>query len=123
MPAALPSGFLDKLFTTIDRKDAAGFVDFLTDDAVFQFGSAEPATGRGAIEESVAAFFESIDGLSHSVTRFWKDDSSLVCEGEVCYRRLDGNEVIIPFVNVFECSDGLISAYKIYIDVAPLYAD
>jgi len=60
--------------------------------------------------------------LSHSVTKVWRDDSSLACEGEVCYRRHDGSEVIIPFVDVFRCQDNLIASYNIYIDIAPLYA-
>jgi limonene-1,2-epoxide hydrolase len=30
--------------------------------------------------------------------------------------------ITLPFCNVFETDDGLISLYRIYIDVAPLYA-
>ena len=119
----MPEGLLDKLFAAIDGKDAAGFAGFLTERGVFRFGSSPPVTGRAAVQAAVGAFFDSIDGLTHSVTHVWRDDSMLACEGEVCYRRLDGREVIIPFVDVFELDGDLISAYRIYIDIAPLYAD
>jgi len=120
--AARPEGLLDGLFESIDAMDADQFVRFLTEDGQFRFGSAPAVRGRTAIREAVQAFFDSIAGLSHSVARVWRDDGSLACEGEVCYRRHDGSEVVVPFVDVFELQDDLISSYKIYIDIAPLYA-
>jgi ketosteroid isomerase-like protein len=120
---AVPEGTLDRLFAAIDAKDAAAFAEFITEDGEFRFGSAPAVTGRPAIRAAVADFFSTIDGLSHSITRVWRNDASLACEGEVCYRRHDGSEIVIPFVDVFEFDDKLISAYRIYIDIAPLYAD
>ncbi len=120
--AARPEGILDGLFQSIDAMDADRFIAFLTEDGEFRFGSSPAVIGRAAIGEAVQAFFDSIAGLSHSVTRVWRDDGSLACEGEVCYRRHDGSEVVVPFVDVFELQDDLISSYKIYIDIAPLYA-
>lgn len=119
----LPEGILDKLFAAIDRKDAAAFAGFLAEDGTFRFGSAPPVRGRAAIRSAVAEFFDSIDSVSHSVSHVWRDGATLACEGEVCYRRLDGREVILPFADVFEFGGELISAYRIYIDIAPLYAD
>ena len=120
--AARPEGFLDGLFQSIDAMDADRFVRFLTEDGEFRFGSSPAVNGRAAIGEAVQAFFDTIAGLSHSVTRVWRDDTSLACEGEVCYRRHDGSKVVVPFVDVFEMQGDLISSYKIYIDIAPLYA-
>jgi hypothetical protein len=48
--------------------------------------------------------------------------STLVCEGEVTYRRQDDTEITLPFTDVFEYTDDLIAHYKIYIDIGPLYA-
>ncbi|MGI9203752.1 MAG: nuclear transport factor 2 family protein [Woeseiaceae bacterium] len=120
--AARPEGFLDGLFQTIDAMDADRFVGFITEDGEFRFGSAPAVRGRAAIGQAVQAFFDTISGLSHSVTRVWRDDSCVACEGEVCYRRHDGTEVVVPFVDVFELESDLISSYRIYIDIAPLYA-
>jgi ketosteroid isomerase-like protein len=118
---ALPEGFLDRLFAAIDANDSDAFVAFLTEDGRFRFGSSPAVTGRAAIREAVAAFFETIDGCSHSIARVWKDAGSIACEGEVCYRRRDGSEVIVPFVDVFAFDGDLISDYSIYIDPSPLY--
>lgn len=111
------------LFAAIDANDAAAFVGFLTDDAVFRFGSAPAVTGRAAIQEAVTGFFGSIAGCSHKVTNTLASSSTLVCEGEVTYRRLNGTAVTLPFTDVLEYEGELISHYKIYMDISPLYSD
>ena len=110
------------LFAAIDAQDSAAFVGFLTDDAVFRFGSAAPAEGRVAIRKAVEGFFGTIAGLSHSIDRTLREDDTLVCEGTVTYTRRDGSRVTLPFVDVFEYRGDLIANYKIYMDIAPLYA-
>lgn len=120
--AVLPKGFLDRLLAAIDASDSEAFVGFLTEDARFRFGSAPAVTGRDAIREAVDDFFASIEGCSHSVTNIWHGENSMVCEGEVCYRKLDGSEVIVPFVDVFDVCEELVSNYKIYIDPSPLFS-
>ena len=50
------------------------------------------------------------------------DDNGIVCEGEVTYTHHDGRSVTVPFCNVFEAEAGLISLYRIYIDMGPVFA-
>ena len=111
------------LFAAIDRQDAAAFVGFLTDDAVFRFASAPPVHGRAAIQAAVDGFFGTIAGCSHQLTNTIEKGSTLVCEGEVTYHRQNDTEITLPFTNVFEYDDGLIAHYKIYIDINPLYSE
>ena len=113
---------LKELFAAIDAMDTERFVSCLTPNAVFRFGSASPAEGREAIHTAVDGFFSSIAGLKHRLTETIQQDSTLVCEGEVTYTRHDGSEITLPFVNVFGLEDDLISHYKIYADIAPLYS-
>lgn len=120
--ADYPRERLDALFVAIDSKHSNTFVDFLTEDAVFRFGSSPAAVGRDNIEAGVSAFFASIDGSSHQIDKVLANGDTLVCEGEVTYTRLDDNEVSVPFVDVFELEGPLIREYKIYIDISPLYA-
>ena len=110
------------LFAAIDAQDGAAFVSYLTDDAVFRFGSAPPVQGREAVQEAVEGFFASIAGLSHSIDRTLAEGETLFLEGEVTYTRHDGSQIAIPFVDVFEYDGELIAEYKIYIDISPLYA-
>lgn len=111
------------LFAAIDAKDAAAFVGYLTDDAVFRFGSSPAVQGHAAIQEAVGGFFGTIAGCSHNVMNTLGQGSTLVCEGEVTYTRVDGSSITLPFTDVFECEGELISHYKIYMDIGPLYAE
>lgn len=113
---------LDELFAAIDAKDAGRFGEFLEADGSFRFGSAPVVTGRTAIVQAVEAFFATIAALSHEVTNTIADGSTLVCEGNVTYQRHDGSEISLPFVDVFELDNRLITDYKIYMDIGPLYA-
>ena len=111
-----------KLFVSIDAMDTEGFLGFVAADAEFRFGSAPPVRGHAPIRAAVDGFFSSIAALSHDLQRIVADDDTVVCEGEVTYTRHDGSTIALPFCNVFETDDGLITLYRIYIDVAPLYA-
>ena len=113
---------LRNLFAAIDARDTAAFLGFLSEDARFRLGSAPPALGHAAIGEAVGAFFETVAGLSHDVTRSVAGENLLICEGEVTYRRHDDSTVTLPFVDVFELDAGRISDYRIYMDIGPLYA-
>ncbi len=111
------------LFAAIDRKDADAFVGYLTNDAVFRFGSAPEVAGRDAVAAAVGGFFESIAGLSHTVHKVLWDGATQVCEGSVTYERHDGTTLTVPFVDIFEYENDLISEYKIYIDIGDLYEE
>ena len=111
-----------KLFVSIDAMDTEGFLGFIAADAEFRFGSAPPIQGHDGIREAIDGFYSSIAALSHDVQRIVADDDTVVCEGEVTYTRHDGSTITLPFCNVFETEAGLITLYRIYIDIAPLYA-
>ena len=114
---------LGELFSAIDSKNTEAFLSFLTEDASFRFGAAAEIRGHAAIRDGVNGFFDTIASSKHQVDRVITDGTTLVCEGSVQYRRLDQREVTTPFVDIFEYTGELISAYKIYIDISALYAD
>jgi len=111
------------IFAAIDRQDSKAFAAYLTEDAVFRFGSAPAVQGRDDIRAAVDGFFGTIAACSHDVHKTLASGSTLVCEGEVTYRRQNDTEITLPFTDVFEYEGGLISQYKIYIDINPLYAE
>ena len=113
---------LPSLFAAIDAKDTDAFLASLTEDATFRFGSGPLLSGHAAIREGVDAFFASIRGSKHLLKNVLEKESTLVCEGEVTYLRKDGSDVTVPFTDVFELDGDRIAEYKIYIDMAPLYA-
>lgn len=114
---------LDKLFASIDAMDVMSFLGFIAEDCTFRFGSSPPVTGQEAIRASVNDFFSMFTGLRHDLNRVVADENGIVCEGEVTYTHHDGRSVSVPFCNVFEADGGLISLYRIYIDMGPVFAE
>ena len=110
------------MFTAIDAKDSATFVSYLTEDAIFRFGSAPPVRGRDAIKAAVEGFFTTIAACSHDISNTLRQDDTMACEGVVTYTLHDGSEIALPFTNVFEYEGSLIAHYKIYIDIGQLFA-
>ena len=113
----------EKLFATIDAMDTESFLSFMREDGTFRFGSSPPVTGHTAIRAAVENFFASFAALKHDLQRQIADDNVVVCEGEVTYTRHDGSNITLPFANIFEIDGGLISLYRVYIDVGPLFAE
>jgi ketosteroid isomerase-like protein len=111
---------LAELLAAIDAQDAEKFASFLTEDAVFRYGSNAPVQGRQAAQDYVAGFFGALDSLQHRLLAEWEIDDSLICEGEVTYTLPGGREVTVPFVNVFGMQGDKIKEYKIYVDPTPL---
>ena len=112
-----------RLFAAVDTKDAEAFGAFLADDARLTFGNAEPLLGAEAIVAGIGAFFSTIDGLRHRIVNQWYADAETVAETEVTYQRLDGKSVTVPAVSIWRTrEDGLIDDYRIFVDLAPVYA-
>lgn len=111
-----------RLFQTVDRMDADGFAFFLSENATFRFGNAEPVIGRSKIRDAVAGFFASIKALRHHILATWKMDGNVVIQGEATYTRKDDRLVTIPFVNIFKMDGTFVREYLVYIDISPLYS-
>ncbi len=114
--------WLDDLFASIDRMDAAGFASYLTEDAQFRFGNADSVIGPSAIEQAVDCFFQEIGGLKHQVSDVRSAGDCIFCRGEVTYERLNGSSVTLPFADFFEMRGAKIHCYQIYMDISPLFA-
>jgi ketosteroid isomerase-like protein len=121
-PAAARA-FADGMFAVVDRLDADAFAEYYAPDAVLRFGNAEPVHGREAIHRTYAEFFATLDGLRHDMQHFFHQDDTHLAEALVTYTRRDGSLVTVPAMSVFHTrADGLIDSYRIYVDLAPLYA-
>ena len=118
-----PRAFADGMFAVVDRLDADGFAAYYAPDAVLRFGNAEPVRGRDAIRQTYAGFFATLRGLRHDPQHYVHQDGTHLMEAHVTYTREDGSLVTVPAMSVFhQREDGLIDSYRIYVDLAPLYA-
>jgi hypothetical protein len=115
--------FTDHVFALVDKRDAAGFAALFAPYGRFVFGNADPIVGPDAIAAAVDGFFAGIAGLRHEFRSRWETGADTVAELVVEYDRHDGGQVRIPAVTIFTRDDaGLITDYRIYVDLAPLFA-
>jgi ketosteroid isomerase-like protein len=111
-----------EVFADIDRMDAKAFASYLAEDCVLRFANAGEVVGRDAIEEAIAGFFSTIKGLSHHIVEKWNVEDTTIVQLEVTYTRMDDRRVTLPAVTIYRRGGDLIDEYRIYIDLAPIYA-
>jgi uncharacterized protein (TIGR02246 family) len=115
---------MHQVFAAVDAGDAAGFAGFFAPDGHLVFGNDEPLIGRDAIAGGLTSFLSTIGSLRHAVVREWDIEDTCIVELKVTYHRLDGSSVTIPVVSIVRTGQrGLIEDYRVYYDLAPLYAD
>lgn len=112
--------WVNQLFASIDKMDADRFVSFVTDDAIFRYGSNPPSVGKTQIREAVSQFFSMFQSLAHTLKGTWNHPDTVFVEGDVHYTRQDGSQITLPFLNRFKMQAGKIQEYSIYIDPTPL---
>jgi limonene-1,2-epoxide hydrolase len=94
-----------------------------TEDGRLTFGNNAPMIGVEEILNGTKQFFDTIGGLHHTIVNEWHVDGQTIIELEVTYDRKDGQQVTIPCVTIFHSNnDGKIDHYRVYFDVAPIYA-
>jgi ketosteroid isomerase-like protein len=115
------SAFVNDLYKHIDTKDARGFAAFFAEEGRFTFGNAPTVTGPGAVESACDQFFSSLQDLDHEMINVWEPDDTLICEGTVKYGTLDGLHLELPAANIIRHKDGVVTDYRIFMDVSPLF--
>jgi ketosteroid isomerase-like protein len=111
------------MFADIDRMDAEAWAAHLAPDAVMRFGNSDPVHGREACRDALAAFYDQIHGLSHHVIEQWEHGAATIVEAAVTYTRTDDREVTVPVVTIYRTNVAdLIADYRVYIDLAPVFA-
>jgi ketosteroid isomerase-like protein len=111
-----------KLVADIDSMDAKSFASNLSEDCVLRYANSDEVRGREAIEQAIAGFYGTIGGLRHQVRNEWSVGDTTILQFDVTYTRLDGREVTVPAVSIVRSGDDLIDEYRIYVDLAPVYA-
>jgi hypothetical protein len=66
---------------------------------------------------------ETVKGLRHAIVSEWHEQGDTVLELGITYDRLDGKQVTIPVVTIYHRrDDGLIDDYRVFFDLAPVFA-
>ena len=112
----------ENLFADIDSMEPDAFARHLSDDVRFTFGNAETVVGRKSVRDVWAGFCDGIAGVSHEVIEQFEPGSATIVESTVTYTRKDGTTISLPVVTIYRGEGDLIDDYRIFMDVAPLFA-
>jgi limonene-1,2-epoxide hydrolase len=112
----------ENLFADIDSMEPERFAAHLAEDVTMRFGNADPIHGRDEVRRAWAAFCDDLNGVSHRLVEQWTVDGTTIVEAEVTYTRGDDSQVTVPVVTIYRDRDAEIADYRIYIDLAPLFA-
>lgn len=113
--------FVNEVYQSIDRADAAKFASFITPAGSFRFANHPAVSGREAIEAFVAGFFQSLKGISHSDLESWSAGDAIFVNGMVKYTRHNETTLELPFSCTWKMKGKLIDQYLIFIDSSDLY--
>jgi ketosteroid isomerase-like protein len=113
------------LFAALDRGDIEAMTAFLAEDVVAQFGNQPPTHGAQAFKDMHAVLGKAISAIRHELHDIWtaaEDEAVRVAAMTVHYTRRDDNVVSVPCCNVFRLRGGLITEYRVYVDITPVLA-
>jgi uncharacterized protein (TIGR02246 family) len=124
MSSAVSSGtaMVEAMCKAADAGDAATFGSYFAEDAVFRFANAEPLVGRAAVEASTAATVELLPWVHHRVDQVAEIGDQLFCRFTIETAAPDGTELALPCVTVIQMTDGLITDYRVHMDITPALA-
>lgn len=114
---------VESIFYFDENKMIGEFTQLITDKGFIQFGSNPKIAGRQNIVRLLTGFNTKFEKMKHSIQRVFLDvDNELVYQAEVNYTFEKGTTTEqIPYVVHLKFEGELISEYKIYIDLSPLY--
>jgi len=110
------------VYEAVDSKDEQRLARFLTENCTFVYANSDPVVGRANVAEASKKFIALIAGIKHQLLDVWALDDVIVSRLEVTYTRKDGSTLTVPAVTIWRMRDGQIDDYRIYIDIAPLFA-
>lgn len=115
--------FVRDVFRRVDTFDAAQFAELFAPQGRLVFANGDPTYGPAAAEASTGGFFSTIRGISHKLVGEWHQGATSVADVETTYDRVDGKKVTLAAVSIMHRrEDGLIDDYRVFFDVAPIYA-
>ena len=114
--------YASEVYDAVDSKDEQRLARFLTENCTFVYANSDPVVGRENVAESSKNFMALIADIKHQLLDVWAFDDVIVSRLEVTYTRKDGSTLTVPAVTIWRVRNEQIDDYRIYIDVAPLFA-
>jgi hypothetical protein len=114
---------IQRYFDAVDAMDMETFKSMHSHNARVIFANFPPAEGPEQIAGAIGSFWSTIGGLKHNVVNRWDNPNESILEVAVDYRRKDGRSVRLPCVSILKPEGDKVGELRVFIDVAPLYAE
>ena len=115
--------WLREYYEDVDNMRLDAFLSHHTDDVVVQFGNNPQAHGKEQVGGAIGHFWEMIGGLDHEFLNVYQDGDTTALEALIHYKRLDDVTVPVPCTTLIHRTGDLADFVRIYIDVAPIFAE
>lgn len=121
-----PSSVITTLFEAVDEGDLDTVGSFLADDVQVFFGNTGPYVGRKSFCDLYSQFMGTISSVRHEHHDLWRvreEETVFIARMTVHYETRSGNLHSLPCCNVFRFSGNLVSEYRVYMDITPIFSD
>jgi ketosteroid isomerase-like protein len=114
---------IKRYYDAVDKMDLEAFKAMHSDNARVIFANFPAAEGPDQIAGAIGQFWSTIDGLKHTFVNRWDNPDESILEVAVDYARKDGRSVTLPCVAILKPEGDKVGELRVFIDVAPIYAD
>lgn len=116
--------FVMQAYSCVDKLDAKAFAEHFTEDARLTFANNPTVVGREKIAAGLGEFFSTLAKVEHEYRGRWEMGDVVILELKVTYtRKKDMRVVPISAASIIRLKGRAFDDVRIFIDMAPLFAD
>lgn len=112
----------EELYAHIDQKDMDAVAKEYAEDVVMTMNNNDAVIGRVNVIESLRGFQSTLAGLTHTFTAVAEQGNVTFLESSVKLDLWSGESVEVKGVTIYERRGTLITAHRMYVDMAPVKA-
>jgi hypothetical protein len=114
---------IKRYYEVVDAMDLEAFKAMHGKNARVVFANFPAAEGPDQIAGAIGQFWSTIRSMKHRFINRWDLPEETILEAAVSYTRKDGQVVTIPCVSILRPDGEQVGELRVFIDVAPIYAE
>lgn len=115
---------VEKMVEALTIEDWESFHPYFTPDLMYKVGANPAVYGSRAAADFLSSFYKTVKPTQHTVRGAWQMGNTVIIEMDAHYKRLkDGKPVTVPCTDVYRFEGDLIKEWRVYPDVAEVYAN
>lgn len=112
----------EELYAHVDQMDMEAVAGNYAEDVVMTMNNGGPVIGRANVIGALSGFQSTLAGLTHTFTAVAEQGNVTFLESSVKFDLWTGDSVELKGVTVYERRGELITAHRMYVDMAPVKA-